>query len=130
MDFATSESEQPMLNVNGSDDPHYRYKMPPLETTIINCKGGLTLITNIDKVCTSIFRVAVDLKKFYSKSLGLTAQLVDEGLQIPGRFDTTVLQEKLQRYINKVVLCSKCKCPETLPVKKNKLRCAACGFEC
>ena len=35
------------LNINGSSDPSYRYKMPPIQSTIIKSNGGDTIINNL-----------------------------------------------------------------------------------
>ena len=127
MDFTNNSNDDTVqLNVNGCDDPHYRYKMPAIAITITNTKGGTTTVNNIVAVTEAIYRTPADIKKFYSRALGLSAQMVNGELQLPGKIEQNILQEKLLEYIKKNVLCLKCKCPETLIIKK-KLKCSACG---
>lgn len=129
MDFTDShsDSDEVLLNVNGCDDAGYRYKMPPINAVEQSFRGGSTVITNVDVIAAAIYRTSVDLKKFYAKELGLSTKLVDTGLFLPVKIEAGVLQEKLQKYINKNVLCAKCKCPET-PAAKKGYKCQACGF--
>lgn len=132
MDFCETESsaaaDAAQLNVNGSDDPHYRYKMPSLEVTILSKFGGTTSVTNADTVASAIYRELSDLSSCFSKSLGTRAkvQKSDGTIEIPGKHDVQVLQEHLQKYILTNVLCQKCGSPETLSHKK-KRKCQACG---
>lgn len=130
MDFSEAamndEQQVDLLNVNGSDDPHYRYKMPPMEVTIVSKFGGTTVITNATTVATAIYRVPSDLSSCFSKSLGTRAKVYNETIEIPGKHEVGVLQEHLQKYIRNNVLCNKCGSPETLPHKK-KRKCHACG---
>lgn len=130
MDFCETESpvDIEQLNVNGSDDLHYRYKMPPLKVVVLGKSGGTTCVTNANTVASAIYREITDLSSCFSKSLGTRAkaQKSDGTVEIPGKHDAQILQEYLQKYIMSNVLCDKCGSPETLPYKK-KRKCHACG---
>lgn len=127
MDIEFEDNNEGLINVNGCDDPYYRYKMEKLYVITNDAKGGTTIIRNCQTVAEAIYRKISDLKTFYSKNLGLNARVKNGELHIPGRFKEEVLQKALQTYIDSDVLCKKCKCPETHREDKGALRCHACG---
>ena len=133
MDF-TSENDEvndmTLINVNGSNDPHYRYKMQPIRTDRIAKNGGTTIITNAGAIAPDIYRELSDLKSCFAKGLGSKVDVVENTLHIPGDHSAEILQNILQKYINNKVLCEKCGNPETLPHKKKSYKCQACGHVC
>lgn len=117
-----------MINVNGSDEPTYRYKMPALETRIIGKSGGTTVITNIDAVASAIFRSVDDLKPVFTRGIAGKVKMTSKGLELAGKWDGTALQKMLQKYIDKHVLCPKCRNPET-PLRGKVHKCLGCGYK-
>jgi len=114
-----------MLNINGSDDPYYRYKMPAITTVFVNQKKGLTRWDNCATVAKSIYRTPAQLKKYMSKKLGVQSILEPTGaITFRGNIDASTLQKHLQDYIKADVLCRKCKSPETI----NGV-CQSCGVK-
>lgn len=113
------------MNINGSDDPFYRYKMPAL--AVEHRKNNTTVITNLDEVCKSLSREPEDVMKWFRNAL---ATRVTKNT-LSGRLSAEVLQTFLQDYINRFVLCESCGNPETkMKVAKRsgvKLGCHACG---
>ena len=121
--------DEVFLNVNGTDDPFYRYKMPALKLEYRAKNGGTTVIANAGKVAQAIYREQTDLKKCFSKGLSTSVDVMDGCLVLPGQYEQAKLQEVLMKYIKRDVLCAKCKNPETVPYKgKGKRRCQACGY--
>uniref|UniRef100_A0A6C0JA64 Translation initiation factor IF2/IF5 domain-containing protein n=1 Tax=viral metagenome TaxID=1070528 RepID=A0A6C0JA64_9ZZZZ len=113
-----------MINVNGDEsDPYYRYKMPRINTTFINQKKGLTDWTNASIIATAIYKTPEQIKKYMCKKLGTKASISKMGgIIFSGKLDTDTLQDILQTYINKNVMCKKCNSPETV-----EERCQSCG---
>lgn len=133
MDFTTNTNDEVdliLINVNGSNDPHYRYKMQPIMTDRIAKNGGTTIISNASAIAHDIYRELPDLKSCFAKGLGSKVDIVENTLHIPGDHDVEILQGILQKYINNKVLCEKCGNPETLPHKKKSYKCQACGHIC
>jgi translation initiation factor 2 beta subunit (eIF-2beta)/eIF-5 len=126
IEFKDDNNEGNMINVNGCNDPYYRYKMEPLYVIHTEAKGGTTIIRNLHCVSEAIYRKPVDLKSYYSKHLGLTARIKNSELHMPGKFTKEALQQSLQQYINHNVLCPKCGSPETREQAKDYI-CQACG---
>lgn len=123
-DFTDTDTDQLlMINIDGSSDPHYRYKMPPVKVEHINSKGGMTKMYNANQVCKAIYRSLKDLKAYYSRKLGNQVKIKDNHLIFKGVINDDLLQTLLHEYITKYVLCRKCNSPETI---NNK--CQACGY--
>lgn len=123
-----------MLNINGKTDPSYRYKMNPIKFTI-NGKGNgiFTIIHNLNDIGKSINHPENLLLKFLSTYFGSISN--EEKCSITGSYTDVQLQNAIQIYINRFVLCPACCIPETIPIlrkesKKNillDLKCSACG---
>ena len=123
-----------MININGSKDNSYRYKMPVFQCEIKgNGNGIYTIITNLNDVSKYINHPPTILLKFLSSYNGSMAN--EEKMSITGRYTSDELQKTIQIYINRFVICSKCNIPETIPQinkqsKKNiilELKCSSCG---
>lgn len=124
-----------MLNINGKDDPSYRYKMTPISSTI-NGKGNgiFTTITNLNEVCRDINQPPNLILKFLSVHFGSICN--EEKICITGSYKNDELQKGLQIYINRFLICPACVIPETIPKvnstskksKKLELKCSSCGI--
>lgn len=133
-------------------DPFYRYKMERLQSKIEGKGNGIkSVIVNLSSVANSLSRDpactfllshvhkntllinTLDVVKFFGFELGaqVTSNPSDDRYIINGAHDAPKLQDYLDTFINKFVLCNKCKNPETdLIVQKDGriLRdCKACG---
>ncbi|PUU77544.1 domain found in IF2B/IF5-domain-containing protein [Tuber borchii] len=115
-------------------DPFYRYKMERLQSKIEGKGNGIkSVIVNLSSVAHSLSRDPAYVVKFFGFELGaqVTANPTDDRYIINGAHDAGKLQDYLDTFISKFVLCKKCKNPETdLIVQKDGtiLRdCKACG---
>jgi translation initiation factor 5 len=114
-------------------DPFYRYKMERLQTKIEGKGNGIkTVITNLTSVAQSLARPGSYLIKYFGFELGAQTNLdpADDRWIINGAHESMKLQELLDGFINKFVLCKKCKNPETdVHIKDGRimLDCKACG---
>lgn len=126
-----------MINVDGSDDPSYRYKMPRLVSKVEGKGNGVkTVLMNCSEIATALYRSTGQVCKYFGCELGAMTnydEAVDKAL-VNGAFDTGILQEALTGYINRFVLCPSCNNPETIQEIKGKkksavimLKCKACG---
>lgn len=134
MDFTQTDASShltnlDLINVNGSTDPCYRYKMHPIQVTYVAENGGSTVIDNAAQIAKEIYREISDLKSCYAKGMASRVTIRDNRLLIRGRFDAIQLNEVLCAYIIDNVLCEKCDNPETPIWKKNKRKCQACGHQ-
>ncbi|KAF9885012.1 hypothetical protein FE257_000835 [Aspergillus nanangensis] len=114
-------------------DPFYRYKMERLQSKIEGKGNGIkTVIVNLNSVAQSLSRPPAYVIKYFGFELGAQANAkpTDDRWIINGAHDAAKLQDYLDGFISKFVLCKKCKNPETdVSIKDDKiiLDCKACG---
>jgi translation initiation factor 5 len=114
-------------------DPFYRYKMERLQSKIEGKGNGIkTVIVNLSSVAQSLARPPSYVIKYFGFELGAQTNTNpnDDRWIINGAHDASKLQEYLDGFINKFVLCKKCKNPETdVNIKDGHivLDCKACG---
>jgi translation initiation factor 5 len=114
-------------------DPFYRYKMERLQSKIEGKGNGIkTVIVNLSSVALSLARPGSYVIKYLGFELGAqtTINPADDRWIINGAHEASKLQDYLDGFINKFVLCKKCKNPETDVVIKDGnivLDCKACG---
>lgn len=126
-----------MINVDGSDDPSYRYKMPRLVSKVEGKGNGVkTILVNCVDVAQALHRSTGQVNKFFGCELGAMTKYEEkiERCLVNGAFENKTLQEALTGYIEKFVLCPSCGNPETVQELKGKkkaaivlLNCKACG---
>lgn len=105
------------LNINRANkDPFYRYKMPAITAKTEGKGNGIkTNVTNLLDVSRAINRPNEHVLKFFGFELGAQTKLdykTDKFL-INGVHDPAKLQNVLDIYIKKYVLCDSCLNPET-----------------
>ncbi|RHZ61514.1 translation initiation factor eIF5 [Aspergillus thermomutatus] len=114
-------------------DPFYRYKMERLQSKIEGKGNGIkTVVVNLNSVAQSLSRPPSYVIKYFGFELGAQANAkpTDDRWIINGAHDAAKLQDYLDGFIAKFVLCKKCKNPETDVIIKDEkiiLDCKACG---
>lgn len=114
-------------------DPFYRYKMERLQSKIEGKGNGIkTVIVNLSSVAQSLARPPAYVIKYFGFELGAQTNTNpnDDRWIINGAHDASKLQDYLDGFISKFVLCKKCKNPETdVHIKDGRilLDCKACG---
>jgi translation initiation factor 5 len=125
-----------MANINirrDVTDPFYRYKMERLQSKIEGKGNGIkTVIVNLSSVAQSLARPPAYVIKYFGFELGAQTNTnpADDRWIINGAHDASKLQDYLDGFISKFVLCKKCKNPETdVQIKDGHitLDCKACG---
>ena len=133
-------------------DPFYRYKMERLQSKIEGKGNGIkTVIVNLHNVADQLARPpncmffvlpsrfessrylhCIDVIKYFGFELGAQTNTdpKDDRWIINGAHEASKLQDYLDGFINKFVLCRSCKNPETVVnIKDGRilLDCKACG---
>ncbi|KAL3417325.1 domain found in IF2B/IF5 [Phlyctema vagabunda] len=114
-------------------DPFYRYKMEKIQSKIEGKGNGIkTVIVNLSGVAQSLARPGAYVIKYFGFELGAqtNSNPADDRWIINGAHEASKLQDHLDGFISKFVLCKKCKNPETEVVIKDGnilLDCKACG---
>ncbi|KAL2099362.1 hypothetical protein ACEWY4_005842 [Coilia grayii] len=126
------------VNVNRSvSDQFYRYKMPRLIAKVEGKGNGIkTVVVNMVDVAKALNRPPTYPTKFFGCELGAQTQLdaKNERYIVNGAHDASRLQDMLDGFIRKFVLCPECDNPETdLHVNPKKQTignsCKACGYQ-
>ena len=93
-------------------------------------EGTRTVITNFTRVASCIRRSPNHLMKFLCKELASSCGLSGDRLVLSRRLSSKDVNAKIEKYVNKFVLCPKCKKADTdliLEDGKTYIRCLACG---
>lgn len=125
----------PLININNTTDPDFRYKINVIEISTNSTKDGcLTFLNNITKVSDQIGHNPKTLIKYISINLGTKCNETDFWIQ--GHHTQELIQEIIFQFIKTFVLCPKCSVPElqydTIKIKKYfiiKTHCLGCGFD-
>lgn len=124
------------VNVNSEvTDQFYRYKMPKIIAKVEGKGNGIkTVIVNMVDVAKALSRPPTYPTKFFGCELGAQTQFdfKNDRYIVNGSHDAAKLQQLLDGFIKKFVLCQECSNPETvLSVSQKaqmiKARCRACG---
>jgi translation initiation factor 5 len=119
--------------VRENKDPFYRYKMERLQSKIEGKGNGIkTVIVNLSSVAQSLARPGAYVIKYFGFELGAQTNTnpADDRWIINGAHEASKLQDYLDGFINRFVLCKSCKNPETVVIIKDGrivLDCKACG---
>ncbi|MEM7825587.1 MAG: translation initiation factor IF-2 subunit beta [Candidatus Aenigmatarchaeota archaeon] len=104
-----------------------RFEIPK---SICEIVGNKTIIKNFSEILSLIRRDANHLSKFLLKELATAGNLEGNNLVFQGRIPREMIQNKLEDYIKKFVICKECKNPDTKLIKEGRitiLKCEACG---
>lgn len=125
------------LNVNRNvSDAFYRYKMPRLLAKVEGKGNGIkTVLVNITDIAKALGRPPTYPTKFFGCELGAQTQfdVKHDRFIVNGAHEAGKLQEMLDIFIKKFVLCPGCDNPETVLTvyaKKQTISqsCKACGY--
>ncbi|RHZ78660.1 hypothetical protein Glove_158g96 [Diversispora epigaea] len=126
------------INIGGNtQDRFYRYKMPKLISKIEGKGNGIkTVVPNMPDIARSLSRPPTYPTKFFGCELGAQVKCDEKNDRyiVNGAHDAPRLQELLDIFIKKFVLCAGCSNPETdliITGKGNSQKiirdCKACG---
>jgi translation initiation factor 5 len=114
-------------------DSFYRYKMPKIVAKIEGKGNGIkTVIPNMSDIAKALSRPPTYPTKYFGFELGAQVKCEEKNDRyiINGQHESKKLQDLLDGFIDKFVLCAHCKNPETdLIINKNGIirDCKACG---
>ena len=115
-------------------DPFYRYKMERLQSKIEGKGNGIkTVVVNLSNVADQLARPPNYIIKYFGFELGAQTNIdpKDDRWIINGAHEASKLQDYLDGFIKKFVLCNDCKNPETVISIKDAnilMDCKACGM--
>jgi translation initiation factor 2 beta subunit (eIF-2beta)/eIF-5 len=123
------------INMDGSQDAGYRYTMPQLELTQEGKK--IKVLSNLGSVTQRVGRTCEMLLAFFNHELPALrgtggCEIKKNGvISVPCFMDQRVLQQAVLDFIQRHVMCNRCRNPETricaLQDGCTVLECDACG---
>ena len=107
--------------------PHFRYRRDSIEIQIVEKNGGMTQLKNLDAIAKDIYTKTDDILKFIQKKINIPKPTNDKtGIFLRKRMTVDEIEDLMEEYIAKNILCPKCINPEHIMEKEIK-RCKACG---
>ena len=123
-----------LVNMNGSDDPFYRYLVKRIK---VKHETGKTVIINNDIISKQTGRPNDWIITYIGQVLGVSINIDKKNQNkctLTGKHEEHIIQDKYFEFVKKYILCKYCDNPETLPKivgkKKNAcvdLTCRSCG---
>ena len=93
-------------------------------------EGIRTVVSNFGQIVANVRRTPEHLLKFLSKELASQGEIKGDRLILSRKLASKDINAKIEKYVNKFVLCPKCAKPDTELSEeggKTFLRCLACG---
>ncbi|RLF50771.1 MAG: translation initiation factor IF-2 subunit beta [Thermoplasmata archaeon] len=104
-----------------------RFQMPK---GIIFHEGNTTILKNLGEIADKLNREIEQIFSYLLKELGTAGELDGERAIFQGKIPETRVQERIEKYVKRFVLCRECGRPDTKLIKRNRtlmLKCEACG---
>jgi len=104
-----------------------RFEMPVAKSL---SQGNRTVVSNFVKIMKTINRDEKHALKYITKQTGTFANIDSERLILKGRFSQKEIQNLINGYLEKFVLCHECRRPDTKMTEHKgikMLKCEACG---
>ncbi len=104
-----------------------RFEMPIAK---ISFEKNKTIILNFKSIADYLNRDEKLLAKFLFKELATTGTLDKNRLILRGVIPGYKVNEKLRKFVQELVFCKECKCPDTVLIREKRilyLKCLGCG---
>ena len=93
-------------------------------------EGNKTIVTNFGQIASLIHREPQHILKFLQRELATPAEIDGNRLILKRKISSSLINSKVELYVNIFVICPECKKPDTKLLKENKIllmKCLACG---
>jgi translation initiation factor 2 subunit 2 len=104
-----------------------RFEVPKVTGHV---QGNKTIINNFYQISTVLRRTPEHLLKYVLKELATPGELKKNGVIVGAKIPASRINEKIEKYVQKYVLCKECKKPDTKLTKESGfvfMKCMACG---
>lgn len=124
-----SLKNNPLININNSTDPFYRYKR---EKAIVKDETYRTVLVNFVNICTSIEKEPSVVASFIKYKLNNNVTMKKDIWFINSKVNGVIIDQTIDEFINLFVICPKCEIPETnfiTDAKKQEIQlvCRSCS---
>ena len=104
-----------------------RFSVPKAYSVI---QGNRTFIQNFKDIAEALNRDPQHLLKFLLRELGTAGNLEGGRAILQGKFTHFLINERIDEYVVKFVMCQECNRPDTKIIREDRifiLKCMACG---
>ena len=104
-----------------------RFNVPKAYSVI---QGNRTFIQNFKEVSEALNRDPQHVLKFLLRELGTAGNLEGSRAILQGKFTHFLINERIDEYVQKFVVCHECNRPDTRIIREDRifiLKCSACG---
>ncbi len=104
-----------------------RFQMPKGE---VFYEGNTTILKNLGEIADKLNREKQQIFSYLLKELGTAGEIDGERAIFQGKLQENRVQERIEKYVKRYVLCRECGRPDTKLIRKNRtlmLKCEACG---
>jgi len=104
-----------------------RFSIPKAYSVI---QGNRTIIQNFKEIADKLNRDPQHLLRYLLRELGTAGNVEGKRAILQGKFTHFHINERIEDYVKKFVLCPECNRPDTRIIKEGRislLKCEACG---
>jgi translation initiation factor 2 subunit 2 len=104
-----------------------RFTVPKAYSDI---QGNRTFIKNFKEIADALNRDPQHVLKYLLRELGTAGNIEGGRAIMQGKFTHFVINERIDEYVEKFVICHECNRPDTRIIREDRiflLKCAACG---
>ena len=104
-----------------------RFNVPKAYSVI---QGNRTFIQNFKEVAEALNRDPQHVLKFLLREVGTAGNLEGGRAILQGKFTHFLINERIDEYVEKFVVCHECNRPDTRIIREDRifiLKCSACG---
>lgn len=104
-----------------------RFDIPKVKGHI---QGNKTIVSNFNQICSNLRREPQHLLKYLQLELATPASIDGPRLILGRKISSSLINTKVEQYVNEFVLCCECKKPDTKLIKQDRylfIKCMACG---
>ena len=104
-----------------------RFQVPKAYSMI---QGNRTIIQNFSEIADALNRDPQHILKFLLRELGTAGNLEGSRAIMQGKFTHYLINERLDDYVNRFIMCHECNRPDTHIIREDRifiLKCEACG---
>lgn len=104
-----------------------RFSVPKAYSVI---QGNRTFIQNFREISDALNRDPQHLLKYLLRELGTAGNLEGGRAIMQGKFTHYLINERINDYVDKFVICQECSRPDTRIIREDRifiLKCEACG---
>ncbi|MEM2866149.1 MAG: translation initiation factor IF-2 subunit beta [Candidatus Hadarchaeales archaeon] len=119
--------ERALQNLPKVESEKERLKIPEPEVVTA---GTRTVLKNLKAIASALNREPEHLMKYLLRELGAAGSSDGTQALFQGKFTSSVVKGRIDRYVEEFVRCKSCNRPDTKLVKQGRvymMRCEACG---